>query len=199
MMSLFSFCFLIQLELIEYLVANHDRLLPLFGSEAVLGGPTAPSIDGRLPIHYCKNHGELKFLVEHGADPWSLDADGRTLLANMSFEWTAESVELVCRSPTFPPNLVSIQGFSLLDDALAACMPLRRLFEPSVLEQLLPVILEKGTVATEKTPDLLRKCMKRAPERAVGLFPVVSLLNRSEALHAVLFVANSLSWDLGLL
>lgn len=79
-----------QLDLLEYILENKERLLPIFGgSEAVLGGPNIVDINGRDPV--------LLALLSHS---------------------NASTLAFLINLPSFDSNFITADGLSVFDTFL---------------------------------------------------------------------------------
>lgn len=110
-----SLLFALQVDLLDYIVENRERLIPIFGSEFALGGPNIPDIYGKYPIHVAADLRVVQFLHHHGADLWVLDADG---LSAPFCLCDSEAVKYLVSLPSFDPNFIYPNGLSHIELAL---------------------------------------------------------------------------------
>lgn len=128
---------------------NRERLIPIVGSEEALGGPHIMGIRKTHPVPKgCSSVTFLRFLLDHGLDPWATAADGSSALTCCA--WSKECVDILMSLPGFNVNFVDPMGRSLLDHALGANM---------TTINVVSALLDINCPVTESTPKLVRSAL----------------------------------------
>lgn len=133
-----------QLPCIKYILENRERLLPIFGSEA-MGGPNTMGIYNKHSLpDSCEDTDLPRLFLEYGWNPWAVDDNGHTALT--ACRWSKSCIDLLLEALGFDINFINSKGQSHLDLALKF---------PSAFQYLITKLLDLGCVPSQVTFDIL--------------------------------------------
>lgn len=162
---------------------NRDRLLPLFDDrDSILGGPTIRSeLFQDSPSIFSVTLEEAQMFVKHGADPWAVDYQGRTIVSRGVFQWTHESAQYMLNLPTFDPLFIDRNGHSWLDSALAL---------ESVPVSLIRGLAQKDhLLITKHTSKLILDALEGSRKLFFELQSILPLLDPADLTEIVRFLS----------